>query len=162
MFFKETLYILDTNTLSQLFRFYYRNNFPSLWERFDQLVKDGRILSTREVLRELGDGRKAELAYAWADDHEYLFPDPGIEEVQFVSRIFGVSHFQQNLQSKKGKPRKQVADPFIIAQAKRTAGTVVTEEAKPPNGARIPNICEHFGISCINLQQLMDREGWIF
>ncbi len=162
MLFRETLYILDTNTLSQIFRFYYRKNFPSLWKRFDQLVKDSRILSTREVLRELGDGRKAELAYKWAMANENLFPDPGTEEVQFVSRIFGVRHFQQNLQNKKGKPRRQVADPFVIAQAKRTGGTVVTEEAKPPNGARIPNICEYFKIACINLQQLMDREGWIF
>lgn len=162
MLFDETLYILDTNTLSQLFRFYYRDNFPSLWKRFDQLVQDGRILSTREVLRELGDGNKAQIAYEWAKEYENLFPDPGIEEVQFVSRIFGVAHFQQNLQTKKGKPRKQVADPFVIAQAKRTGGTVVTEESKPPNGARIPNICERFEIPCIKLQQLMDREGWIF
>ncbi len=162
MLFNESLYILDTNTLSQLFRFYYRNNFPSLWQAFDDLVEDGRILSTREVLRELGDGRKAELAYEWAAEHDNLFPDPGTEEVRFVSRIFGVRHFQQNLQSKKSKPRKQVADPFVIAQAKRTGGTVVTEESKPPNGARIPNICEHFQVPCINLQQLMDREDWIF
>ena len=119
-------------------------------------------MSTREVLRELGDGRKAELAYVWADDHQYLFPDPGAEEVKFVSRIFAVQHFQQNLQGKKGRPRKRVADPFVIAQAKRTGGTVVTEEAKPPHGARIPNICEHFDIACLNLQQLMDREDWIF
>lgn len=162
MLFKETLYILDTNTLSQLFRFYYRNNFPSLWKKFDQLVKDGQILSTREVLRELEDGRKAELAYKWAEEHKYLFPDPRTEEVQFVSQIFGVHHFQQNLQNKKGKPRRRGADPFIIAQAKRTGGTVVTEEAKPPNGARIPNICEHFEIPCTNLQGLMDSEGWKF
>ncbi len=160
--FKETRYVLDTNTISQLFRFYYRKNFPSLWEKFDQLVLDGRILSTREVLRELGNGKKAELAYNWAKDHEHLFPDPGTIEVQFVSRIFGESHFRQNLQSRKGRLRKQVADPFIIAQAKRTRGTVVTEESKPPNGARIPNICEYFGIPCINLQQLMDREKWVF
>ncbi len=162
MLFKENLYILDTNTLSQIFRFYYRKNFPSFWKRFDQMVKDGRILSTREVLRELGDGRKAELAYKWAKNHENLFPDPGIEEVLFVSRIFEVRHFQQNLQNKKGRPRKQVADPFVIAQAKQTGGTVVTEEAKPPNGARIPNICEYFKIPCISLQKLMDREDWVF
>lgn len=86
-------------------------------------------------------------------------PDPGIEEVLFVSRIFEVRHFQQNLQNKKGRPRKQVADPFVIAQSKQTGGTVVTEEAKPPNGARIPNICEYFKIPCISLQKLMDREG---
>lgn len=162
MLFTETLYIFDTNSLSQLFRFYYRNNFPSLWTEFNQLVSDGRILSAREVLRELGDGRQAELAYQWALDHEHLFADPGTEEVLFVSRIFDVRHFQQNLQTKKGKPRRRGADPFVIARAKRTGGTVVTEEAKPPHGARIPNICERFKIPCINLQQLMDRECWVF
>ena len=162
MLFGEHLYILDTNSLSQMFRFYYRNNFPSLWKRFDQLVKDSRILSTREVMRELGVGNKAQVAYTWALDHEHLFPDPSIQEVQFVSRIFGVRHFWQNLQSKHGNPKRQAADPFLVAQAKRTGGIVVTEESKPPNGARIPNICEHFEIRCINLQKLMDREGWVF
>ncbi len=162
MLFKETLYILDTNSLSQLFRFYYRDNFPSLWKRYNQLVLDGRILSTREVLRELGGGRKVELAYKWAKAHENLFPDPSTEEVRFVTRIYGNRHFQQNLQSRKGKPRVQVADPFIIARASILGATVVTEESKPPHGARIPNICEHFEISCTNLKGLMDRENWTF
>ncbi len=39
---------------------------------------------------------------------------------------------------------------------------VVTEEVRRPNAARIPNVCDHFGIGCINLEQLMEREGWQF
>ena len=39
---------------------------------------------------------------------------------------------------------------------------VVTEEIYRPNAAKIPNVCEYFNIECINLQQLMIREGWQF
>ncbi len=39
---------------------------------------------------------------------------------------------------------------------------VVTEETFRPNAAKIPNVCQHFGIECINLRQLMEREGWRF
>ena len=41
----------------------------------------------------------------------------------------------------KGKP---VADPFVIAKAK------------------IPNVCNHFGILCINLDGFMEKENWTF
>jgi hypothetical protein len=42
-------YVFDNSPLSALFRNYYRKTFPSLWHRFDQLVADGRLVSTREV-----------------------------------------------------------------------------------------------------------------
>jgi hypothetical protein len=35
------------------------------------------------------------------------------------------------------------------------------EEFKP-NGAKIPNICDHFGIGCLSLEEFMEREGWQF
>jgi hypothetical protein len=49
-------YVFDNSPLSTLFRNYYRKTFPSLWQRFDQLVDDGRLVSTREVFREIEDG----------------------------------------------------------------------------------------------------------
>ena len=157
-----TPYVWDTNSLSQLFGFYYRKNFPSLWKEFQLLVNEGRFLSTREVLLELAGSPKAENAHKWAQERPHFFPDATDEETLFVATIFERPHFRQILQTKKGKPKQRVADPFLIAQAKRAKGIVVTEESKPPHGARIPNICEHFDIPCIKLQQLMDREGWVF
>ena len=155
-------YVWDTNSLSQVFRFYYPQNFPSFWKKFNRLVIEGKFLSTREVLRELGDGNKTASAHQWATENSQLFPDPLDEETRFVTSILAIPHFQQVLRSKKGKPKRQTADPFVIAQAKRVSGTVITEEVKPPQGARIPNICDHFDIPCLKLQQLMDREGWVF
>jgi Domain of unknown function (DUF4411) len=39
---------------------------------------------------------------------------------------------------------------------------VVTIEVLKPNAAKIPNISQHFGVSCLNLEQFMEEEGWIF
>ncbi len=44
---------------------------------------------------------------------------------------------------------------MIIACAKIQGGTVVTEEQLKPNAAKIPNVCEHFKIPCINLETFM-------
>lgn len=49
-------YVFDNSPLSALFKSYYPKRFPSLWKRFHELVSDGSIVSTREVLREIEDG----------------------------------------------------------------------------------------------------------
>jgi hypothetical protein len=94
------LYIFDTSPPSSLFRSFYRRHFPSLWEKFDALVAQGQILSTREVLREINDGGPETLR-EWAKVHEEVFAAPTAEEAAFVARIFAVQHFQQNIEQKK-------------------------------------------------------------
>ena len=59
----------------------------------------------------------------------------------------------------KGTP---VADPFVIAAAYIRNGQVVTQEGRKPNAAKIPNVCAHFDIKCLNLEGLMEKEGWTF
>jgi len=59
----------------------------------------------------------------------------------------------------KGKP---VADPFVIARAKILDACVVTQEKNTENAAKIPNVCDHFGIDCINLEGFMKKESWTF
>jgi len=55
-----------------------------------------------------------------------------------------------------------VADPFVIALAKARDGCVVTEETMRPNAAKIPNVCEHFGIEYAKLEGVMNKEAWTF
>ncbi len=31
-----------------------------------------------------------------------------------------------------------------------------------PNAARIPNICQHFNVHCLDLRGFMTKEGWDF
>jgi hypothetical protein len=54
------------------------------------------------------------------------------------------------------------ADPFVVARAATIDGTVVSLEAMKANAAKIPNICKHFGLPCINLEQFMEAEDWQF
>ena len=62
-----------------------------------------------------------------------------------------------------GKKQRFAADPFIIAVAKLRGLTLVTEER--PTGSlnrpNIPDICADYGLSYINLLQLIRAESWV-
>jgi hypothetical protein len=46
-----------------------------------------------------------------------------------------------------------------IASARVRGGCVVTEEANKPNAAKIPNVCEHFGIHWTNVEGFWKQNG---
>lgn len=159
------IYVFDSDTLINLFRHYYADRFPSLWENFDALVLEHRIISVREVKNELV-GYSDRLS-VWVKDHGEIFLTPTVDELAFVTEIFKVPHFQMLIRKKEQLQGKPVADPFVIAKAQALEGTleggcVVTQEVKKPNAARIPNICGHFGILCLNLEAFMANEKWRF
>jgi hypothetical protein len=155
------MYVFDTSPLSSLFKNYYRGRFPTLWDRFDGLVADGLIVSTREVMRECIDG-PVESLRDWAGEYQDFFQIPLAAEGAFVAQIYGVPHFQQNIEQRKLLRGGRNADPFVIARATIDGRSVVTMEEFKPNGAKIPNICDHFGIGCLSLEAFMEREGWQF
>jgi Domain of unknown function (DUF4411) len=154
-------YVFDNSPLSVLYKNYYRGVFKTLWQGFDVMVDEGRILSTREVLREIEDS-SIEPLRAWAASQKQIFATPTAAEATFVSRIYAVQHFQQNIELKKLLKGGHNADPFVIARAAVTGGTVVTMEQFKDNASKIPNICRHFGVPCVNLEQFMETEGWTF
>jgi hypothetical protein len=135
--------------------------FPTLWKNFHALVVAGSLISTREVYREIEDGPANELR-AWANDHKALFPVPTATEAAFVAKIYGVKHFQQNIEQQKLLKGGHNADPFVIAKAATDGGTVVTMELLKSNAAKIPNICDHFKVPCMTLEEFMEAEGWQF
>lgn len=155
------MYVFDTSPLSTLFKNYYRRRFPTLWHNFDGLVADGGLVSTREAYREVQDGPGAELR-EWGANNQELFGVPTTAEGAFVARIYGVAHFQQNLEQQKLLKGGRIADPFIIARAAVEDRAVVTMEIFKPNAAKIPNICRHFNVRCLTLEEFMEAEGWEF
>jgi len=155
------MYVFDNSPLSVLFRNYYRGRFPTLWDRFDGLVADGHIVSTREVCREAEDSSLENLR-DWAAQQHAVFHIPTAAEGTFVAGIYAVPHFQQNIEQKKLLKGGRNADPFVIAKAATEGRCVVTMELFKENGAKIPNICQHFGVDCLTLEAFMEREGWQF
>ena len=98
-------YVFDSGPLSSLFRNYYPKTFKSLCNYFHELVADGSIVSTREVLREIEDSSLENLR-EWADNNRHLFATPTAAEGAFVGKIYAVPHFQQNIGSSWNLPER--------------------------------------------------------
>lgn len=154
-------YIFDSDSLIDLFKHYYPERFPTLWEKFDALVSEGKFISVKEVFNEIGS-REDSLAIWAKEQKNILFLESTTEELKFVGKIFQVRHFQAMIRKKERLKGMPVADPFVIARAKISGACVVTQEKKTKNAAKIPNVCGRFGIPCINLEGFMEKENWTF
>ncbi|MCF6364151.1 MAG: DUF4411 family protein [Gammaproteobacteria bacterium] len=155
------IYVFDSGPLIWMFRYYYPDRFPTLWEQFDELIASQRIISVKEVSREL-DGQDDLLAN-WINDNKKIFQEPTQNEMIFIGDIFKVPHFQGLIRKQERLQGKPVADPFVIAKAQLIKNScVITTEKYKKNASQIPNVCKHFNISCMNLEQFMEKENWKF
>lgn len=138
-----------------------RLGFPTFWELFQSEVDGGNVVSVREVWREL-EGCPETNVITWAKSNAGLFKPPTPDEAAFVGQIFAVDHFAQLISAKAQMTGQPVADPFLIAAAQCCGGTVVTQERWKPNAAKIPNVCDHFGIAHTTFEGCLKAKGWSF
>lgn len=164
------IYVFDTSSIRSLQHFY-PSVFKTIWAGLDNMIQQETLTSTREVWNEVERQNISADVQAWAKSNKQIFTTPTSAELQFVAQIFQIQHFQSLIgeqQRLKGTP---VADPFVIACARIKHGTVVTEEgwdhsgltlSPKHNAAKIPNVCQHFSVSCTNLEGFMQQQGWAF
>ncbi len=155
------IYVFDTGSFI-LLKHYYPSIFPNLWKGLEGLADGGNLVSVGDVLRELEAGTEEDALTRWIKGRKGLFQKPSAEDQRAVSQILAVPAFQQLVSQKalyKGSP---VADPFVIAAAMTRNATVVTEERMKPNAAKIPNVCKHFGVPCMDLKTFFEGQGWTF
>ncbi len=157
-----SIYIFDTNSLSSILNHYYPSRFPTFWKKFGDKISAFEVISVREVYKELSDHFEKEKLTYFTEINSGFFSEPNSSELSFITEIYSVKHFQHNLENKKLLKGGAFADPFIIAKAKILNATVVTEEYFKPNGAKIPNICEHFSIPFLSLEGFLQNENWTF
>ncbi|HEY44940.1 MAG TPA: DUF4411 family protein [Anaerolineae bacterium] len=155
------IYVLDASCFIVLGH-YFPARFPSFWEKFNELVSTGSIISVREVHRELDRQAAKPHLRDWIGENKRIFLPPSPSETEFVREIFSNQHFQALLKNRQILTSTPVADPFVIASGYVRNACVVTEETKKPNAAKIPNVCEYYDVDCINLESLMEHECWTF
>ena len=164
-------YILDNSTISEIFRSYYQDQFPSFWERFDELVKAGRAVSVRAVRIELENARRPEtinsIGYLRGLNPGF-FSEPDEQEQLLVREMLNDPSLSaaNSRWRQKANSGTEDADPYLIARARvqnqsLTVATVVTQE-QVDNPSNIPAVCQMFGVRCINLRQMMSDLGWRF
>lgn len=153
-----TIYCLDTSAiLDGWVRFYPPDVLPTLWEKLERAIEDGAIISPDDVLIELK--KKDDDVHSWAKAQSGLFLPLDDSTQDATSEILAA--FPRLV---KALSRRNQADPFVVALAKVKGATVVTAElAKGSSGRpKIPDVCAHFGVPCMNLISLMRAMGWKF
>ena len=149
-------YSIDTNIFINAWtRDYPPDVVPGLWECFEDLIHEGRMHASKEVLLEIE--RKADDVYDWCKAQKGLWiPLDAATVVQAQAILSAFPDFV-----KTGTGRNQ-ADPFVIALAKVHGYTVVTwEKGGSKSKPRIPYICDEFGVPCTNLIGMAKAEKWV-
>ena len=68
-------YVFDTNCFIVIGH-YYPGQFPSFWKKFNQAVENGKIISVREVRRELDRNAAEDHLVEWIELHKNIFVTP--------------------------------------------------------------------------------------
>ncbi|MGD2091720.1 MAG: DUF4411 family protein [Candidatus Aminicenantes bacterium] len=161
------LYLLDANTLIDAKRNYYPiDRVPEFWDWLVYLGRQKTIKIPREIYEEFSDtkdkhGNKDKLA-EWAEQQEIKEALLFAEEVDrsLVNKIVYEGYTPEPTDE---DIRKVGRDPFLISYALRDIEnrTIVTTEISKPKkkGAnrKIPDVCQYFGIRCINTFQMIDE-----
>jgi hypothetical protein len=140
-----------------VFRTYPPSILPNLPERMEGLIVKGRLRAPKAVFDEI---RPRDDCHRWAKAQTELFVEESVSVQRLVRKIMAAHHDH-------AKPLKGVngADPFVIAMAKDGgAGWVVVSDEHPGSteSRKIPFVCTHEKVACINFQGMMRAEGWQF
>jgi len=155
--FNNSKYIFDSGPFIDL-KNYPTDIFTTLWDNISQMIENGQIISSSEVLREL-ENYDDEIAI-WAKTQKKIFTKPTVSELEMVKQILNIHPElvkQENILS--GKP---YADPFVIAQAKHNNCILVHREKYKLNAHKIPNVCLSFNVKEISLFEFFRLEKWKF
>ncbi len=155
------MYVFDSGPFSKL-KHYYPSVFKSVWSGLDYLVNSGELVSTKEVWAELENGSPNKYVNTWLKVRKGIFTVPTAAELVVVTQILAIPHFQALIGVKQRLRGTPVADPFVVAASSIRKATVVTEELFKPNAAKIPNVCKHFGIRYLTLEEFMAEQEWEF
>jgi hypothetical protein len=153
-------YIIDTNVLLEAANNYYAfGRVPAFWEWLERQFVAGVVRTLTMVKDEVDFPPEVVswVAERERDDHLVDESDPKIQAeygkmaAWLVSQPYGAEHIASFMSK---------ADLWIIAVAKVRGCTVVTQEVAAGRGSRkvrIPDVCAHFGIKCINTFTLMEE-----
>jgi hypothetical protein len=157
----RVVYSLDTSALIAAFHERYPiQNFPSLWCKIEELIRNGRLKMSQIVFEE---AMKDTEIKQWCDQNQLkrdfqVTIDESVQEC--VNEV--LSQFPRLVDNRTGKSG---ADPWVIALAMITQNCVVVTEENPTHSKsrpKIPDACAYFNLQCIKIIDLIRRENWIF
>lgn len=171
-------YVIDTAPLIHLYRRKCPPDiFPSVWDEFHigGFIMQGYLIAPREVFNELDqyednkrEGGKDKL-WEWAKKNKKMFVNPDEDQNNYMPLAREIANtiipgFGLRLVDESKETPE--ADPFVIALAKHRGWTVINRERykspDPKGRPNIPNVCAHYGVECVDLNEFFRRQRWEF
>ncbi|HDL7813590.1 DUF4411 family protein [Yersinia intermedia] len=155
-------YILDSNIFIQAQNDYYCLDVcPGFWDFLDNKFKAGEIVSITNVYDELK--KKDDDVFSWVQSRKEFFgkTEDRDTQINYAEIANHVTKFYSKKQQNNPHIKRflDVADPWIIAKARSINAIVVSHEirGKDKNNPKpkIPEICDHFGITTIRTKELL-------
>lgn len=155
--------------------YYPRDVFPQLWEKVEVLVGNEQLFICQEAFEEMSGGQHKSAANKPNEDKLILW----LEEMKSRHPSF-VRKTDDNIQRYAeqisrdystliDQSRPKDADPYIIAHTQAGNAMVVTQEflsknpkVDPKLMGKIPDVCKHLNIECVDLVGFMRREQMVF
>jgi hypothetical protein len=169
----NTFYVIDSSSLIDMKLYYRMSSFKTLWERCNELIRQGRLAAPVAVLEELEHKSDELTEWAQGQSEAFFYPDSeySLKQVGLI-----LARFPNLIDPNR---EHEQADPFVIALAldKRDGPQqtfeqyevcVVTEErvdlrrTGKVRKTKIPEVCEFFKIHCFSMVDMIEREGWEF
>ena len=149
-------YIIDTSSiLSQKPTEPHRRQvYKSLWNKIDDYIKHGVIVTCSEVAEEIKDKSIKE----WLHAQRCCILDIDIEIQLNVRKI--VSENPKMIEFTNGKGTSS-GDAFLIATAMKY-GLIIISEENQDKPTKIPQISKSYGIESVKITGLCDKEHWEF
>ena len=148
-------YTLDTSSLIEGWqRLCPPDVFPGVWDALEELIDEGVVMASEEVLFELK--RKEDALFDWAKSRRTMF-EPHDSIIQSRVRDILANHpkLVDTRRSRSG------ADPFVVAVAIVYDCAVVTLEKpgrNPDKRPTIPDVCAAYGVRCLSLVELLREQ----
>lgn len=146
--FAEQIYCIDSSALINLHKYLPSTSkegaLRPMWDTIEDMCKEGRLISSVEVLRELHD----EDIRIWCKKNSMQFRPVDEEQSALFEEI--QKHYTQENFRKKTSSMGAWADPILIALSKVEPAILVTDE-NPASSNSIPFIAKKFEVVTRNL-----------
>lgn len=148
----KNVYIIDACALIDAAKHYMLNKktFSSIWEKLEDLIREGVLISSIEVKDEVKDEDIA----TWLSRNSNMFI-PLTEEVQKETIKILRDYPRLIKLTSKGNSN---ADPFLLATAILYNAIIVTNETPAGENAtvrKIPDVCKSLDIGWMNLNEFI-------
>jgi hypothetical protein len=137
---------------------------PNFWDVLVREARNGRLLSIDRVKAEIDRGNDRLKQWANHDFRPWFVStnvDSVLEHYRAIMQWTAAQH-QFKAMAKDEFADVTNADPWVVAYAKATSGTVVTNEQYDTNITRrikIPHVCKEFAVPCVNTFEMLRALG---